>query len=215
MMQEKGLTKLDLSKNTIDYYNQNADAFIQNTIHADMKEHYDRFVPYLPEQASILDLGCGSGRDSQFFMKQGYFVTLVDGSIEVCKQTSKLLGVEVRCLLFEDLDYHNKFDGVWACASLLHVNKSDMPRVLQKVSAALKQTGVLYASFKYGDAEEIKGSRFYNYYSENTINELFQSSDFVCKEYWISCDVRPEHRKEKWLNLIAIKTPIHNEKFED
>lgn len=196
---------MDLTNKTIEYYNLNAESFVKGSIHANMAEHYARFMPYLPKQASILDLGCGSGRDSAFFMKQGYSVTSVDGSLEVSKLASTLLGIKVRCVLFEDLDYHNEFDGVWACASLLHVPRSEMTLILQKTSEAMKANGVLYVSFKYGNTEEIKGSRFYNNYTEKSITQLFRSSNLICEEYWISNDVRQEHQDEKWLNIIAVK----------
>ena len=190
---------------TIDYYNQNAEAFVQGTIHADMHEHYDRFLPYLPGQAHILDLGCGSGRDTLFFLKQGYSVVPVDGSAEVCKEAERILGFNVRCLRFEDLDYHNEFDAIWACASLLHVPKADIMTVMNKVAEALKPNGVLYASFKYGSGEGIKGERFFNYYKEDFIDSVLPGAGFICKEYWVSNDVRPDRQEEKWLNLIAIK----------
>lgn len=190
---------------TIDYYNQNAEAFVQSTLHADMHEHYDRFLPYLPDQARLLDLGCGSGRDTLYFLKQGYSVVPVDGSAEVCKEAETILGVDVRCLRFEDLDYHNEFDGVWACASLLHVPKADIMTVMKKVTEALKPNGVLYASFKYGCGEGFKGERFFNYYKEDFIDSVLPDAGFICKEFWVSDDVRPDRQEEKWLNLIAIK----------
>ena len=190
---------------SIGYYNQNTDAFIEGTIHADMHEHYNRFLPYLPERAHILDLGCGSGRDSLFFIKQGFSVVSVDGSKEVCKAAEKILNSEVRCLRFDELDYHDEFNGIWACASLLHVPKAEIADIMQKITDATKTNGVLYASFKYGDGETIKGNRLFNNYKENEIDSILQPSGFICKEYWISNDVRPNRQQEKWLNIIAIK----------
>ena len=190
---------------SIGYYNQNTDAFIEGTIHADMHEHYNRFLPYLPERAHILDLGCGSGRDSLFFIKQGFSVVSVDGSKEVCKAAEKILNCEVRCLRFDELDYHDEFNGIWACASLLHVPKAEIADIMQKISDATKTNGVLYASFKYGNGETIKGDRLFNNYKENDIDSILQPSGFICKEYWISNDVRPDRQQEKWLNIIATK----------
>ncbi len=190
---------------SIDYYNQNTEEFIEGTIHADMHEHYNRFLPYLPEHAHILDLGCGSGRDSLFFIKQGFSVVSIDGSKEVCKAVKKLLNHEVRCLLFDELDYHDEFNGIWACASLLHVPKAEIANIMRKISDATKTNGVLYASFKYGDGETIKGDRLFNNYKEKDIDSILQPSGFICKEYWISNDVRPDRQQEKWLNIIAVK----------
>ena len=108
-------------KDTITYYNKNADAFIEGTINVDMTDIQMRFLATIPKESKILDLGCGSGRDSKFFASLGYHVIPVDGSPELCEKASEYTGLPVRCLLFEDLDYNSEFDAVWACASLLHV----------------------------------------------------------------------------------------------
>ena len=194
--------------NTLDYYNQNAEAFVQGTLNADMSDHYQRFLSYLPPRSSILDLGCGSGRDSLFFISQGYSVEATDGSEEVCRLAEHIIGKPVRCLRFKDLDYQSAFDGVWACASLLHVSKSDMPTIMQLVSRAMKANGVLYSSFKYGSGEAYKGDRFFNYYSEDDIVTLLKGTGLQCKEYWVSDDVRQDRKDERWLNLIAVKENI-------
>lgn len=190
---------------TIDYYNQNAEAFVQGTLHADMHAHYNRFLPYLPDHARILDLGCGSGRDTLFFLQKGYDVVPVDGSEEVCKEAERILGFAVRCLRFEELDYYNEFDGIWACASLLHVPKADILSIMNKVASALKANGVLYVSFKYGSGEEIKGERLFNYYKEDFMDSVLPQTGLVCREHWVSNDVRPDRQEEKWINIIAAK----------
>ena len=190
---------------TLDYYNENAEAFVQGTLNADMSEHYQRFLACLPPRSSILDLGCGSGRDTLYFLSQGYAVEATDGSEEVCKLAENNIGKPVRCLRFEDLDYQSVFDGVWACASLLHVTKADMPSIMQLVSRAIKANGVLYASFKYGVGESYSGDRFFNYYTEDDIAVLLKDTGLQCKEYWVSEDVRQDRKDERWLNLIAVK----------
>ena len=190
---------------TLDYYNENAEAFVQGTLNADMSEHYQRFLTYLPPHSTILDLGCGSGRDTLFFMDHGYSVEATDGSKEVCRLAEQIIGKPVRCLRFEDLDYQSVFDGVWACASLLHVSKADMPTIMQLVSRAMKANGVLYTSFKYGSGEAYKGDRFFNSYTEDDITALLKDTGLQCKEYWVSEDVRQDRKGERWLNLIAVK----------
>lgn len=106
---------------TIDYYNKNAEVFFQDTACADMSYLYKQFLPLIPVGGRILDLGCGSGRDSRYFLEQGFQVTAIDGSAELCRLASKYIGQEVLCMVFRDLAFENCFDGVWACASLLHV----------------------------------------------------------------------------------------------
>ena len=120
---------------TLAYYNQNADAFIEGTQNADMSEQYRFFLKYLTPGCKLLDLGCGSGRDSAYFSSLGFEVTAVDGSEELCKRVIANYGIDAICISFEDISFTAEFDAVWACASLLHVKKADIPNVLDKVSA--------------------------------------------------------------------------------
>ena len=188
---------------TLDYYNQNADTYIAGTINADVTALYSHFEPFLIPGASILDLGCGSGRDSKYFLDKGFNVTAVDGSAEFCKHASEYLGIPVRQLLFEELDYESVFDAVWACASLLHVPKNDLLSVLEKVGRAMKPSGTLYASFKYGTEEREVGGRLFSDFTEGDIPWLTEANqDFTVVESWLSGDVRNERAGEKWLNII-------------
>ena len=189
---------------TLDYYNRNARAFVEGSVNADMKEHYERFLIHVPEVGKILDLGCGSGRDTAYFRSLGYEVTPVDGSIEVCKLAEEKLRTPVRCLLFEDLDYQEEFDAVWACASLLHVDRQHMPEVMKRVENALREGGVLYASFKYGDEEVERNGRSFNNYNEESVKGLFDDS-WALLDLWISTDVRPGRGEEMWVNVISRK----------
>lgn len=191
---------------TLNYYNQNADSFIAGTVSADMSAQYQFFLRYVPRKAKILDLGCGSGRDSAYFASLGFNVVAVDGSAELCKRAKEIYGINAVCTLFEDLSFDAEFDAVWACASLLHVDKAGMPDVLRKLSRALKTNGILYASFKYGNTERISGGRFFNDYTEADIGTLLTpENQLILQEYWITEDVRPERSGEQWLNFIAMK----------
>ena len=191
---------------TLNYYAQNAQEFIAGTIGIDMSDVHRRFLEHMPPEGSILDLGCGSGRDSKFFAERGYRVTAVDGSAELCRRAEQLTGFPVRCLLFEDLDYVNEFDGVWACASLLHVEKEKMQLILGLVSNALKDGGTLYLSYKYGTGQRVEKGRFFSDYTETDIPLLFpDDSPLSCVEWWITQDERPERSHERWLNMICKK----------
>lgn len=193
-------------KETLAYYNVNADAFIEGTQKADMSEQYRLFLKYLSPGCKLLDLGCGSGRDSAYFSSLGYEVTAVDGSEELCKRVRANYGIPALCIKFEELSFESEFDGIWACASLLHVKKADMPKVLGKVSAALKPGGVLYASFKYGREERVSNGRFFNDYTENDLDALLTSENQLSLlEYWVTEDVRPDRSGERWLNFLAKK----------
>ena len=140
---------------TLEYYNQTAQTFVQGTIDADLSKLHRRFLKLLPIEAHILDLGCGSGRDSKAFLEAGYQVTALDGSAACCKLAEAYIGQPVLCQTFDQLDFDQVFDGVWACASLLHLPYVELPGVFEKIARALRPGGYFYASFKYGD---LKGS---------------------------------------------------------
>ena len=191
---------------TLNYYNQNAGSFVVGTRNADMSEQYRFFLKYLTSGCKILDLGCGSGRDSAYFTSLGFEVTAVDGSEELCKRVEEIYGIHALCIRFEDLSFEAEFDAVWACASLLHVKKTEMPTVMGKVSAALKPGGVLYASFKYGSKERVSHGRFFNDYTQNDLDTLLtDENQLSLLEYWITEDVRPNRSGERWLNFVAKK----------
>ena len=190
---------------TLDFYNEHALEFVSGSMNADMTEHYTRFLNYVPTGSIILDLGCGSGRDTAYFRNKGYEVTPIDGSKEICLLAEKYLNTTVRCLTFEELDYANCFDAVWACASLLHVSRNEMPIILKKIHTSLKNEGILYASFKYGKDETIRDGRFFSNYTDTTIQKLFLSEYWSVEDLWVSSDVRPNRQTEQWVNIIVRK----------
>ena len=190
---------------TIEYYNKNAEKFCESTLDADVSAPYKHLIPKIKRTATILDLGCGSGRDSKYFLDAGYQVMAVDGSRELCRIASELIRRPVRQLLFENLDYHEEFDAVWACASLLHVPKSVIRDIMLKVSEAIKPDGILYMSVKYGNSERIDGERSFSDYTEAEIPWLMKDTGLEVVEHWLSHDVRLDRDSDKWLNLIAHK----------
>ncbi|MBO5050507.1 MAG: class I SAM-dependent methyltransferase [Oscillospiraceae bacterium] len=194
------------SNQTLQYYNENAQSFIANTLSADMSAQYDFFLPLLPEGGSILDLGCGSGRDSLFFKKQGYRITAVDGSPALCDYASSLLGQPVECLKFNELNYRAQFDGVWACASLLHLPLPELTKVIERIAISLKPGGILYASFKYGTGSHFddKG-RYYCNFTEDSARSLFYNNKHLkIINVVVTEDVRKDIT-QKWLNIIVKK----------
>ncbi len=185
------------------YYDSNAEEYYNSTVNADLTDCYERFLKYVKDGAHILDAGCGSGRDSKFFLSKGYSITAIDGSAELCILAEKNIGQPVYCMNFLDLKYENDFDAVWACASLLHVDENNIDEVVNKLHRSLKEGGVLYASFKYGNGSRIDNNQRYFYdLNEERIAYLFNR--FEIKEMWDSNDVRPG-RTEKWINIIVEK----------
>ena len=124
----------------------------------------------------------------------------------MCRIATEVSGVTARQIRFEDLDYTNTFDGVWACASLLHAEREKLPGIICKINDALKPGGILYMSFKYGESSEERNGRFFTDMTENDLPFLCNADNgFEIIEYYISTDVRPERSNEKWLNIIAKK----------
>ncbi len=157
---------------SIEYYNQNAAEYFERTVDIDMQDSWDRFMKLLPEGGSILDLGCGSGRDSAYFVSCGFDVTAMDGSEEMCNLASIHIGQDVLELSFDEIDFKEVFDGIWACASLLHISSDRIDSIFAKVIDSLKNDGVLYMSFCYGDFEGERNGRYYRDYRTKTIKEL-------------------------------------------
>lgn len=192
--------------NTINYYNQNAENFIANTQNADMHPTQERFLRLLDANTSILDFGCGSGRDAKYFLEKGYQVTATDGAAELCRLASEFTGINVKEMLFDELDAINQYDGIWACSSILHLPKKELLPVIQKMCEALKDNGIIYTSFKYGNFEGERNGRYFTDFTEKTFQEVIEKvPELTIEEHWITSDVRPGRGEEKWLNLILRK----------
>ena len=189
---------------TIVYYEQNADSFIEGTLGADMDDLRQGFLDLLPEGSYILDFGCGSGRDTKAFLDSGYRVDAVDGSEELCRRASDYTGIPVKHMLFQELSDREQYDGIWACASILHLKRRELPDVLQRISDALKPGGILYTSFKYGNFEGMREGRYYSDFTEETLAALMeQVPSLLIFDQKISCDVRPGREEERWINILA------------
>ena len=134
--------------NTLEYYNKNAKKYFEQTIVGNLQENYDKFLKEVPNNSYILDFGCGSGRDSKYFIDNGYKVKAIDGSVEMCKLASEYINQKVECMKFEELEDIDIYDGIWACSSILHVEKEKLPSILNKMINALKVDGIIYACFK-------------------------------------------------------------------
>lgn len=191
---------------TIDYYNLNAENFIESTQNVNMHHAQDRFLQLLDENASILDFGCGSGRDTKYFLEKGCLVTATDGSAELCRLASAFTGIEVKEMLFQELDDMDAYDGIWACSSILHLPKIELLPVICKMCMALKDSGVIYTSFKYSDFEGVRNGRYFTDFTEDSFKEFIaEIPELTIEDYWITGDVRPGRGDERWLNLILRK----------
>ena len=189
---------------TLTWYRENAETFLSRTGNVDMTMTYDPFLELVVPGGSILDLGCGAGSAALYFTRKGYKVLAVDGCAEYCEHTRRRAGCEVRQMLFGELDYTNAFDGVWACASLLHVGKDALPGVLRLIRRALKKDGVFYASFKYGETEREKNGRLFSDFTEESLRALLdEAGGFRTVKLWTTADARPERAEERWVNVLC------------
>ena len=194
---------MDRQNSTLDWYRENTEAFIARTADVDMTAHYRAFLDKVVPGGQILDLGCGAGKASLYFTQQGYRVLAVDGCRELCDYTRGRVGCPIRCMRFEELDYEDAFDGIWACASLLHVRNADLPDIFRLIRRALKTGGVLYASFKYGDAERESEGRAYTDLTEDALLRLMnEAGGFHRIALWRTADVLPGRENETWVNAL-------------
>ena len=202
---EEKMSDEEMLAATISYYNENADAYYDRTIHSNMEEQYRFFQKYVPTGVRILDFGCGSGRDTKYFRDCGYNVTAIDGSEQMCKKAESYTGINVRQMNFLDLNDREIYSGIWASASLLHIPKKDLPRMLAKLRKALTRDGILYVSFKEGTFEGMRDGR---YYSDLTEGALFNLVNTVGGLKIIAAKTFTEIRDQeevKWVSAIVKK----------
>lgn len=200
---------VDAGRKTLNYYNENAAAFSAGTQNVDFHETQDSFLSYLNPGSSILDFGCGAGRDTKYFLEKGFQVTATDGSKALCEVASQYSGILVKQLLFQELADVAVYDAVWACSSILHASKVEQPDIFHRMIRAIKDEGYIYTSFKYGSFEGLRGERFFTDFDENTFQEFLKAfPELNIEKLWVSEDVRPERRNERWLNIILHKSVI-------
>ena len=170
-----------------DYYSKNAKEYFASTVDLDLSEQMARFIEEVKEGGSVLDLGCGSGRDSLALSEHGFDVTPLDGSEEMCRLAEAHTGLDVLHMRFNEIDFDEAFDGIWACASLIHVEEKDMPDIYNS----------------------LKGTRSGRYFCDYTWTELKHKLEEFPKleviDSWKSYDVRKGRSGERWLNVLCRK----------
>ena len=188
-----------------EFYNINAKDFYERTVSLDIKNLYEPFLERIEKGAHILDAGCGSGRDTKYFLHQGYKVSAFDASSEMVKLASALTGEPVETKMFHEMTEENIYDGIWACASLLHVPLQDLQETMQVMNHSLKQGATFYASFKLGSIERQKEGRHFTDLNEDILKTIINKIDNIqLDQTWITEDVRND-KTEEWLNALMTK----------
>jgi SAM-dependent methyltransferase len=188
-----------------EFYERNADAFYGDTVTTDMAPIYERFLPLVRPGGRILDAGCGSGRDTLAFLRRGYQVDAFDGSSEMVRRASALTGIEVSQLVFESLvdrPLPEKYNGIWCCASLLHVERELLPFVMGALRHSLAPGGIMYVSFKHGETDRVKDGRKFTDLTEQGLEQILATiGGCELSDRWLTDDQRPG-RSDRWLNAI-------------
>lgn len=188
------------------YYHVKVKKFLKDSLKINKEELYKVFLERLPERAVILDAGCGLGRDSLHFKELGHFVISMDDSEELCQCAGEYIGQSVLLCRFQDMDFKILCDGIWACASLLHIQSKEIVKVLRKFVWNLKDHGVVYTSFKYGDFEGERDGCYYLDMTEEKAVHFFTEAGFKVEKMWITHDMSENHVDESWLNILARKS---------
>jgi len=192
-----------MPSDTNNFYDTNAALYESDTGALDMSPFYSRFEKLIPHPARILDAGCGTGRDSKYFLSRGHIVVAFDSSTAKCELARKNAGINVKRMRFQDVSFENEFDGIWACASLLHVPSSELTGVMTKLKTALRDGGVLYCSFKYGTFSGERNGRYFNDMDEAKFATTLQGCGMNAIEMWVTDDLRAGREGERWLNAIV------------
>ena len=194
------------TEDTIGYYDGNVKKFIADTANVEFGALQKTFADMLPEGGRILDLGCGSGRDSLAFLKAGFEVDAVDGSVQMVMAASELTGLSVVHALFADYEPEGLYDGIWACSSLLHVPVAELADVIAKYARALVPGGIFYLSFKLGNHDGMRNGRWFTDLDESAFRDLVANvPELRIDHIDVTSDVRPGRTDEKWLNAWCVR----------
>lgn len=186
------------AKKTIEFYNEHANQYVQDTLRADMSQAMERFCSYLPDTAAIVDLGAGSGRDTKTFLERGYAVDAIDASEELCTLASEYTGIPVQCVKIQNWKPEKKYDGLWANASLLHLDMSEITTFIGRLKKILNVGGYAYVSMKSGIITGLdEKKRYFTDFTkedmeiilakcpELELTEYFETSDSLNREEFV------------------------------
>ena len=189
---------------TLAFYRDNAATYARRKRQPPAR--LDAFMRRLAPGAAVLDLGCGGGHDSLTLLEGGLDVTACDGSAELARKAEARIGRKVEVVRFQEIDWQDRFDGIWAEASLLHVPRAELGDVLGRICQALRPRGLLHASFKAGEAEgHDRFGRYFNYPSAAWLHARFEEAG------WSEVDIGEadgggyDGEPTRWLHVSAVR----------
>jgi SAM-dependent methyltransferase len=187
------------------YYAKHAHDFEKSTADLDLQQIYRPFLKLVKPGGDLLDAGCGSGRDTCAFRKMGFRVVAMDASPELAQLATLRTGQTCQVLTFQNMEFRQEFDGIWACASLLHVPRAELPDVLKRLFRALRPGGILYASMKRGEGEHVaKDGRFFSYFHMEDFKTIVnREGQFELVTTWLTQATDSSGKDWPWLNLLA------------
>lgn len=192
---------------TIKYYEKHARAYADKTQCVDMGKVYDRFLNYVPSDGTILDAGSGSGRDTLAFVGRSYEVEALDASPTLAALSTQLTGVPTKVCRFQELDIVHRYDGIWACASLLHLKKGELVDAFERLQRALNPNGILYASFKEGTEERIAfDGRWFTDMNEERLHHIIKDiPQLSIIDIWLTPGEGSFYGQGEWINMLLRK----------
>ena len=186
-----------------EYYEINAKRYAEETFSADMSEQYKRFLSLLREWARILDVGSGSGRDACYFQRKGYQVTALEPSKNLCSEIRKVFSGEIVCSDIQSYRPDQRFDGIWACASLLHLREKEVLCFFKKIDFYLNNNGIVYLSGKNGiPTGKAEDGRYFLEFTEQLAEKILAVNNRMrLEELWFTEDVSGR-KGFRWMNII-------------
>ena len=188
---------------TLSWYRDNAIQYAEETRNSLVLDALWEFLSRIKEGGTILDYGSGSGRDSAYFINKGFSVDSLDGSAEMKAQAERLFGIKVKLASFLSLEEKDKYDGIWAQASILHLEEHYLRVALTLIERALKRDGVFYSSFRKGEEDGYENGRWFTNMTERRFLSFLPASLYV-EKIWESQDVMPGVSRT-WLSIICRK----------
>ena len=195
----------NLEKKTLWHYNKNALSFWQGTKDHDVTQNYHAFLSRCKqeEMLDILDLGCGPGRDVYYFKSQGHLPVGLDGSQAFCEMARQYTGCKILCQEFLQLELPPlAFDGVFANASLFHVPKQELARVLADLHACLRPGGILFSSNPRGNTEGWSNGRYGNFMEFEEASVMLKEARFEILSHYYRPHGLPNN-KQPWLAIVC------------